>query len=104
MHSPSKAAPACRIYQHIRNLAGITKTLTDAPAPTSPDDDEERPPSLGLIIDSYLTAHGYKTTSILYIAFAYKEMSSMEAFADMLCGKGMARLEAEWIWQHIQMN
>jgi hypothetical protein len=86
------------VYQHVRNLTGIVDSLTEPPEPTVQD---ERPPSLGRVVDSYLEAHGYKDSSIFTIVCSYTDAQNVGDFVKSLCSKGMAQREVEWLWDFI---
>jgi hypothetical protein len=77
-----------------RNLGGIINTLYSDPEPTNDD----LPPSINDILDTYFKSHGYLASSIWQIRDFYASTQSRAAFAAALSGKGMAINEAEWIW------
>jgi hypothetical protein len=90
------------VYQHIHNLGSIVETLYKPPqTPLANTDDET--PTLSTIVDSYLTAHGYKFNLVFSIVFAFMDSATVEEFTDILCSKGMPKCEAEWIWGYIEM-
>lgn len=59
---------------------------------------EDPPPSLGKFVDRYLSAHGYQSASVWTISRVFDDSSSAEIFADAMVQRGMARLEACWLW------
>lgn len=90
------------VLSYIRTLAGVTGILTDG-------DQEKLPVGLtkstsdviGPETIEYLTAHGYTTISQKIIDDAFKRSTTEEAFSAFLCGKGMSRTEAGWLWNFI---
>jgi len=87
------------IYQYIHNLNGIVEVLYEPPKWT-----EDPPPSLGVLADSYLSAHGYMSSSVFHIHRAYMRSYDLETFSESLCSMGMSRKEARWIWGIISVS
>jgi hypothetical protein len=85
------------IFQHVRNLSGITATLSEPPVV----DDEPPLPFLGNLAKSYLQAHGYNTSSILHISCSYQQSSSADDFVNSLSRKGLPVTEAKYLWDII---
>lgn len=92
-HSDSYIASYCR------TLSGITGTLTDdAVLPEGPGALTQ---VIGRAAVKYLTAHGYTAVSQQTVAQTYTQFNGKDGFVGFLCGKGMARSEAGYLWDLI---
>lgn len=88
------------ILSYTWNLSGVTGIITDEL--TLPRKSHDSLTIIGKAVVAYLTAHGYTTEAQYTIASAYMRFSGVEAaFTTYLCGKGMAKLEATWLWDYI---
>jgi len=84
------------VYQHIRNLSGITATMSE---PLAVDDTPL--PFLGALAMSYLRAHGYDLSSVLHIFASYHKSHSADEFTTTLSLKGLPVAEGRFIWDII---
>ena len=80
------------ILQYTRSLSGLTGIITD----------ESMLPQVA--IDDYLKAHGYTDDAQRTIARAYKQSETQDEFVGFLCGRGMAKSEAQWLWRYVNMT
>lgn len=87
------------ILSYTRELSGITGLLTDESR--LPRQSNSPSANIGAAAYDYLAAHGYSQDAQAAIENAYERFGSQEAFAAFLCGKGMAKSEADWLWRHI---
>jgi hypothetical protein len=93
------------IYQHIRDLRGIVKTLKEAemyPICDIPPFD-----NLGPLADKYLISHGYDDGSLRHIDYAARHAkcdNNSHAFVDYLGYRGMPLLEAQFLWDLILLG
>jgi hypothetical protein len=91
VHPPAPAV----VISHTRNLMGITGTISSVTplviAPTG----------LGEDIDRYFNAHGFDTHSRLHIMYAWRCSPVIQDFVSYLCKNGMAKSEAEWLWNFL---
>jgi len=90
---PSIPNPSHHIHQYVRNLGGVVEVLY-APSTRT----EDPPPSLGRYIDHYLISHGYQSAAIWIISQIALTLPECNQFVGALCDRGMARLEATWVW------
>jgi hypothetical protein len=98
--SASVGAPVVPVYQHVRNLNGIIRSIDrhlDIPA-----DDDGSIPKLGPTTDSYLSTHGYTVGAISCIEHAVETHKSSQAFINYLHSRGMPWREAEYVWDLLQ--
>jgi len=58
-------------------------------------------PSLGVLADEYLRAHGYTPPAIDVIVVTAKSSESVEVFVDALTMHGFAQTEAKFLWDII---
>lgn len=87
------------IASYCRTLSGITGIISDeSQLPSGP---RVLTHTIGDHAIRYLTAHGYTAESQHAIARAYNDFQASEGFVGFLCGKGMARSEASWLWDYI---
>ncbi|KAL6298829.1 hypothetical protein BKA93DRAFT_830393 [Sparassis latifolia] len=84
--------PSVYIYQHVRNLAGIVKTLL------GPCTDSTPALSLGHQADAYLQAHGYSNDANMTLCHAYSLSGTLEEFIEKLAPKGMPIKEIKYLW------
>lgn len=89
------------ILSYIRNLAGVTEILTDEDQDRLPIGLTDLSATIGPETIEYLTAHGYTTSSQKIVQSAFKRSTTEEAFSAFLCGKGMSKMEAGWLWNFI---
>jgi len=59
------------------------------------------PTGLGDGVDKYLDAHGYDSSSRLHIVYAWRENYGVQDFITYVCGEGMVKSEARWLWHLI---
>jgi hypothetical protein len=59
------------------------------------------PTGLGDGVDKYLDAHGYDSSSRLHIVYAWRENYGVQDFIAYVCGEGMVKSEARWLWHLI---
>lgn len=83
------------IWSYIRNLQGVIGVLYQ-PMLTS-----HQLPSLGVLADEYLRAHGYTPPAIDVIVVTAKSSESVEVFVDALTMHGFAQTEAKFLWDII---
>ena len=83
------------IWSYIRNLQGVIGVLYQ-PMLTS-----HQSPSLGVLADEYLRAHGYTPPAIGVIVSIAKSSESVEVFTDALTVHGFAQTEASFLWDII---
>lgn len=88
---------------YTRNLRQITGTITDRHV-LQAHQQASAPAGLGAAADSYLQAHGYDSTAKLLIAHAYNSSNDVDDFIVEICGLGMAKSEAEWLFRYIAFN
>lgn len=84
------------VYQHIRSLNGIIRSIERQP--DIPTDDDETIPKFGPATDSYLTTHGYSVGAISRIEHAVETYKTSQAFINYLHSRGMPWREAEYLW------
>ena len=83
------------IWSYMRNLRGVIGVLYQ-PMLTS-----HQSPSLGVLADEYLRAHGYTPPAISIIVSIAKSSASVEVFIDALTVHGFAQTEASFLWDII---
>ena len=76
------------------------KTLYGPESESGQDDSEDGPPSMGKQADRFLSAFGLQLGSRWIIYQAYTKNDRTE-FVKELNDRGMAQLEAEWIWDDL---
>ena len=86
------------IWSYIRNLHGVIGVLYQ-PMPTS-----HQSPSLGNLADDYLHAHGYTPATIDFIVSIIKSSVSVDEFIEVLTMHGLARTEARFLWDIIDLE
>ncbi|KAG6871091.1 hypothetical protein C0992_011748, partial [Termitomyces sp. T32_za158] len=95
---PSTSTPDFFVYQYVRDLSGNVNFLHCPMFPSVHHNIQ-----FGMVIDTYLEAHGYDQTSIHAIEQAYILSAGKRAeFVRFLCLEGLPRREAEWIWENIE--
>jgi len=87
------------ILQYTRSLSGLTGIITDESM--LPQVAMLASTGLGEAIDDYLKAHGYTDDAQRTIARAYKQSETQDEFVGFLCGRGMAKSEAQWLWRYV---
>jgi hypothetical protein len=100
--SASSGAPIVLVYQHIRKLNGIIRSIDRQP--DIPADDDGSIPKLGPATDSYLNTHGYTVGAISRIEHAFETYKSSQAFINYLHSRGMPWREAEYVWDLLQRD
>src|ERR1700722_330603 len=90
------------VYQHVRSLKGIIRTITKPPNVAT--DDDQSIPDLGLATNSYLSAHGYNVGAIYQIEHAFNIHQTSQGFINYLHSRGMPWKEAEYVWGLLQGN
>lgn len=96
--------PIAIIYQHVRNLRSIIRSITKPPSVAAEDDDDSVP-DLGPATNKYLRAHGYTVGSISQVEHAISIYDTSEAqFINYLNSRGMPWKEAEYVWGLLQMD
>jgi len=94
------------IYQHRRNLRGIVQTIyTGSEAVRARENglDKESPPSMGEHADRFFRAFGFESSSLWVIYEAYTN-GRRSTFVSQLMHRGVAQLEAEWMWDNLFAN
>ncbi|KAG2369300.1 hypothetical protein BDR07DRAFT_1477305 [Suillus spraguei] len=88
------------ILHYNRSLSGITKTVYVGESDSIGIDS---PPAgiLGIAAEKYLFAHGYQVSATWSIIHAFREANSSQDFTNYLCARGMAMLEAKYIFELI---
>jgi hypothetical protein len=81
------------IYQHVRNLKGVVRSMTD---PTSQN--STIPTVIGNTLKDYLLSHGYEATAVMEILAASVASLTVIDFMGHLCPKGLPIKEAEYMW------
>lgn len=93
------------VLSYIRNLAGVTGILTDGDQKKLPVGlTESMSDGIGLATIEYLTAHRYSISSQKIVDSAFKRSNTEEAFSAFLCGRGMSKTEAIWLWNFIRRD
>jgi hypothetical protein len=100
--SGSEDPPTGPVYQHIRRLDGIIRTISRPPDFAT--DDDQSIPKLGPATDSYLSAHGYTIGAISQIEHAFDIHLTSQAFINYLSSRGMPWREAEYVWGLLQKD
>jgi hypothetical protein len=98
----AQASGVVPVYQHMRNLGGIIRTIERPP--NIPANNDPSIPTLGPAIDDYLDAHGYNVGSISRIEHAISIYTTPEEFINYLNSWGMAWTEAQYVWKLVQMD
>jgi len=91
------------IYRHCRNLRGIVQTIyTGSEALWAGENglDKESPPSMGEHADRFFRAFGFESSSLWVIYEAYTN-GRRSTFVSQLMHRGVAQLEAEWMWDNL---
>ncbi|KDQ50047.1 hypothetical protein JAAARDRAFT_51443 [Jaapia argillacea MUCL 33604] len=89
-----------RVYQHIRELSGIKRSLTRLCS-----SEEQAPkPSLGEWADKYLERHGYTLRATNTVAFEAQASGSRDSFCSNLAKKGLPVCEADFLYDLIHMK
>jgi hypothetical protein len=65
--------------------------------------DRESPPSMGEQADRFFRAFGFESSSLWVIYEAYTN-GSRRTFVSQLMHRGVAQLEAEWMWDTLFVN
>jgi hypothetical protein len=93
---PTQTTSHTVIYQYVRTLEGITGVLTEPLIHNASDELPFR--DLGDLVEEYLISHGYDATSNRDIHYAFEISDNIGEFTDYLSQRGMAVMEAKWIW------
>lgn len=80
------------VYQHIREIFGTVGFSGES------CHEPVAPPSLGLLTDAYLQAHGYSINAALIIRRAYSDAQDADAFVEQVSAWGVAVKEAKFVW------
>ncbi|KAG6809023.1 hypothetical protein H0H92_001928 [Tricholoma furcatifolium] len=95
--APSTQRPSAFVYQWSRSLDGTLRPLY-----TPPIRPIHRNVDFGPIINSYLDFHGYDQASVVTIENSVLTTDCRKpTVVEYLANYGMARRDAEWIWDHI---
>ncbi|KDR67148.1 hypothetical protein GALMADRAFT_216632 [Galerina marginata CBS 339.88] len=94
--TPSSARASSRIVTHVRGIAGIERTVTEADLSlrSIPEMD-----GLSDVLSSYLLAHGYTEVAINFLHASLQASSSAEQFVETMALHGMPMMESLWIWE-----
>jgi hypothetical protein len=92
----ASSRPPTALVRYTRNLSGIIGVVTTATEPV-----EIAPTGLGDDIDKYFNAHGYDAGSRLHVMHAWRNNHGVQDFIVYLCGKGVVKSEAEWLWNFL---
>jgi hypothetical protein len=77
-------------------LEAVIGVLTGPPIHNAPDEPPFR--DLGALAEGYITAHGFDGSSNRQIHYAFEKSNNMDEFVEYLADKGMAVMEAKWLW------
>lgn len=102
-HRAQQVSSPPRILKYLRTLRQITGTITDRHV-LQAHDEASVPAGISPAVDTYLQAWGYDSTAKLQIAYAYNSSNDVDIFVNEICGYGMAKSEAEWLFRYIAFN
>lgn len=93
--SPVCAFPA--VLSYVQSLSRIAGVIIN-PFHYARTQEESVPTGISRAVDAYLDAHGYNAEAKLTIRFAWDSFDDVDEFVEYLCLKGMANIEANWIF------
>jgi hypothetical protein len=84
------------VFQYKRDLAGVKEVLTTPPVHNARSESPFR--DFGQLAEEYILSHGYDAPSNYQIHYAFEICDNSIEFADYLSQRGMAIMEAKWLW------